>query len=106
MIAPADLRAALETAKAQLAQGASAARPTDAASGGSFANVLGGMIDQVSQAQNQAQALAREYQLGNPAVGIEETMIAMNKASLSFQMLVQVRNQVVKAYTDTLNMPL
>jgi flagellar hook-basal body complex protein FliE len=40
----------------------------------------------------------------NPDVGLEETMIAMQKASLGFQAAVQVRNKVVQAYNDIMNM--
>lgn len=108
MVSPIDLQAGIKAAKAQLAGAASAAGAvaSTATPAVPFANVLGDMISQVNQAQTAAQSLSREYQLGNPSVGIEETMIAMNKASLSFQMLTQVRNKVVQAYTEIMNMPL
>lgn len=81
------------------ASGASAQRPAD------FSALLRGTLDQVNGSQEKTQALAREFQLGNPNVSLEETMIALQKSSLSFQFLVQVRNKVVSAYHDIMNLP-
>jgi flagellar hook-basal body complex protein FliE len=58
----------------------------------------------VSETQNQAQALQREVQMENPNVSIEETMVAMQKAQLGFQATLHVRNRMVQAYTDIMNM--
>jgi flagellar hook-basal body complex protein FliE len=81
------------------ASAASAQRPAD------FQALLRGALDQVNGSQEQTQVLAREFQLGNPNVSLEETMIALQKSSLSFQFLVQVRNKVVSAYHDIMNLP-
>lgn len=70
-----------------------------------FTALLRGALDQVNGSQEKSQALAREFQLGNPKVSLEDTMIALQKSSLSFQFLVQVRNKVVTAYHDIMNMP-
>ena len=84
-----------------------ASRP--AASGGSpgeaFSSVLKGALDRVNSVQNQADGLAREFQMDNPNVSLEETMIAVQKANISFQALVQVRNKLAAAYQDLMNMP-
>ena len=48
--------------------------------------------------------LQREVQLDNPAVSIEETMVSMQKAQIGFQATLQVRNKLVQAYTDIMNM--
>jgi len=71
----------------------------------SFSNILSSAIQSVNSVQNESKVLQRGYQMGDPEVGLEQTMIAMNKASLSFQMLTQARNKVVQAYTDVMNMP-
>jgi flagellar hook-basal body complex protein FliE len=71
----------------------------------SFSNMLNEAINGVHQAQVNSGTMARAYQAGDPNVGIEETMVAMNKASLSVQMLAQARNKVVAAYNDVMNMP-
>ncbi|GGX36274.1 flagellar hook-basal body complex protein FliE [Pigmentiphaga litoralis] len=71
----------------------------------SFSNILSSAIQSVASAQTDSKVLQTGYQMGDPEVGLEQTMIAMNKASLSFQMLTQARNKVVQAYTDVMNMP-
>lgn len=69
-----------------------------------FSNVLSEALQSVHQVQQEAKVLQQAYQQGSPDVGLEETMIAMNKASLSFQMLAQARNRVVAAYNEVMNM--
>ena len=66
----------------------------------SFSNALNG----ISAAQQKAAVMQREVQFDNPTVSLEETMIAMQKAQLGFQSAVQVRNKLVQAYTDIMNM--
>lgn len=70
-----------------------------------FSATFKSALDQVNQTQGKAEVLAREFQLGNPGVSLEESMIALQKSSLSFQFLVQVRNKVVTAYHDIMNLP-
>lgn len=70
-----------------------------------FSSALKTALDGVNSAQKQADGLAREFQMDNPNVSLEETMIAMQKASISFQALVQVRTKLVSAYQDIMNMP-
>ena len=43
-------------------------------------------------------------QLGNPTVSLEETMVAMQKSQIGFQAALQVRNRLVQAYSDIMNM--
>lgn len=82
-----------------------AAQPAQPSAGG-FGNALSAALDRVSAEQSAATQLSREFQMDNDAVGIEETMIALTKASLGFQAAVQVRNKLVSAYNDVMNMPL
>lgn len=58
----------------------------------------------VSEAQNQAVQMQRELQLENPRVSLEETMVAMQKAQIGFQAALTVRNRMVQAYSDIMNM--
>ena len=82
------------------------ASSTGAAGGGNdFIASLNSALEGVSQSQNRATALQREFQLENPNVSLEQTMIAMNQSSLSFQAAVQVRNKLVQAYEQVMNMP-
>jgi flagellar hook-basal body complex protein FliE len=83
-----------------------AAPQADAGGVGSagFASELKGALQSVSAAQNQATQLQREVQLENPAVSLEETMLAIQKAQIGFQATLNVRNRMVQAYTDIMNM--
>jgi flagellar hook-basal body complex protein FliE len=72
--------------------------------GSSFRTAMTEALESVSRQQNEATRLQREVQLDNPTVSLEETMVAMNRASLGFTAAVQVRNRLVQAYTDIMNM--
>ena len=69
-----------------------------------FASVLAASIGRVDQAQRSAGALAEQFQLGARNVSLEDTMVALQKANISFQAMVQVRNKVAAAYTEIMNM--
>jgi flagellar hook-basal body complex protein FliE len=58
----------------------------------------------VSRSQLEATRMQRELQLDNPTVSLEETMVAMQKAQVGFQATLQVRNRLVQAYSDIMNM--
>jgi flagellar hook-basal body complex protein FliE len=77
-----------------------------APAGEGFSAVLKQALDGVNSAQKNAEGLAREFQLDNSNVSLEDTMVAMQKANISFQAVVQVRNKLVSAYQDIMNMPL
>ena len=69
-----------------------------------FAGAMKSALHEVSAAQNQAQQMQREVQLENPAVSLEDTMVAIQKAQIGFQATLHVRNRMVQAYTDIMNM--
>ena len=72
--------------------------------GPSFANAIDQALKTVSRSQVEATRMQREVQLDNPTVSLEETMVAMQKAQLGFQATLQVRNRLVQAYSDIMNM--
>ena len=76
----------------------------NSASAASFGKSLEDALASVSRLQNQSGNMAREFQAENPNVTLEETMIAMQQSSLSFQAVVQVRNKLVTAYSEMMNM--
>jgi flagellar hook-basal body complex protein FliE len=80
------------------------ARGPAAAEGASFQSAMTQALKAVSQSHNEAQVLQRELQLDNPQVSLEQTMVAMQKAQLGFQATLQVRNRLVQAYSDIMNM--
>jgi len=69
-----------------------------------FANVLKLSLDGVAQSQAKSEAMQKAFVLGDSSVSLSDTMIAMQKASINFQTTVQVRNKVVQAYNDIMNM--
>jgi flagellar hook-basal body complex protein FliE len=81
-------------------------RPAGGATGvaGGFADNFKTALKDVSAAQKEASRLQTEVQLGNPKVSLEETMLAMQKAQIGFQATLHVRNRMVSAYTDIMNM--
>jgi len=82
--------------------GAGAGRTAGA--GGGFAAAFSKALDSANADQVKADTVQRQYQLGDPKVSIEEAMLATQDANISFQALVQVRNRLVSAYHDIMNM--
>ncbi len=70
-----------------------------------FAQVLQTALKDVSSAQQEARAMAQQFSAGDPDVNLQDVMVNLQKASLSFQQMVQVRNRLVSAYQDIMNMP-
>ena len=70
----------------------------------SFASAMTQALRGVSDSQLEAQGLQRELQLDNPTVSLEQTMIAMNKSQIGFTAALTVRNRLVQAYSDIMNM--
>ena len=70
----------------------------------SFEKALGQALGAVSRSQNESARLQREVTLDNPTVSLEQTMVAMQKAQIGFQATLQVRNKLVQAYSDIMNM--
>ena len=87
---------------------ASADRPAKAggevASGG-FAGELKKSLDRISDAQQAASSQAEAFELGKPGIALNDVMIDLQKAGIGFQMGLQVRNKVVAAYQEIMNMP-
>lgn len=69
-----------------------------------FGAVLKGALDEVSGAQQAAGRLARDFALGTPDTGLQDVMVSLQKANISFQTMVQVRNKLVAAYHEIMNM--
>lgn len=87
--------------------GTTAAKSVDnaaaSAGGTDFAQVLKNSIDQVNSAQQQAQSMTQDFSAGDSNTNLHEVMIALQKANVSFQEMVQVRNKLVSAYQDVMN---
>ncbi len=83
--------------------------PTEAAqnvsSGENFATMLKQSIDTVNETQKTAGQLSTSFSAGVPGVELGDVMIALQKSSVSFQAMTEVRNKLVSAYQDIMNMP-
>ncbi len=69
-----------------------------------FADALKTSLQQVSNTQKAAEELGQRFAMGDDTVSLSDTMIAMQKSSIAFQGTVQVRNKLVSAYHDIMNM--
>lgn len=91
-------------AKAGLATNGQPLQNTAATQGAGFQRALTDALSNVSRTQNEALNLQREVQLDNPTVSLEQTMVAMQKAQIGFQATLAVRNKLVQAYSEIMQM--
>jgi flagellar hook-basal body complex protein FliE len=69
-----------------------------------FGDLLKNAIDSVNKEKMQAKSLSNSYQMGDPAVDLPQVMIQAQKSTIAFEALTQVRNRLVRAYEDVMNM--
>jgi flagellar hook-basal body complex protein FliE len=79
-------------------------KPAETERKADFSDVLKNSLDQVNRAQNDAVQLSRSFTVGDPDTNLQDVMIAMQKSNIAFQQAVQVRNRLVQAYHDIMNM--
>lgn len=72
--------------------------------GPEFGALLKASVDKVNQVQTQASQLTGAFESGDPDVNLTEVMVAIQKANVSFQAMTQVRNHLVSAYKEIMNM--
>ena len=70
----------------------------------SFAGALRGSLERINALQSLSAEQSQAFQAGEPGVALHDVMIAGQKASIAFEMGVQVRNRLVSAYKDIMNM--
>lgn len=70
----------------------------------SFFDAVTSAVTQVNKAQITSQSAATSYEMGED-IPLTDVVLKMQKASLSFEATLQVRNKVLKAYEEILNMP-
>ncbi len=107
----------IEAMVAQLRATAQAARPAanpvaaDRVAGdksvaqADFTSMLKSSLDQVNGLQQQANSLRRRFAMGDETVSLSDAMVSMQKAGIAFQQTIQVRNKLVSAYHEIMNMP-
>ncbi len=98
------LDALRRNAAAQRTGGASAVEGAGEAGSVSFSGALNQALKSVSTTQVEANRLAEAFQADPGSVSLEETMVAMQKSQIGFQSALHVRNRLVSAYSDIMNM--
>jgi flagellar hook-basal body complex protein FliE len=69
-----------------------------------FSDALKSSLEQVSSSQIKADEMGKSFAMGDDKVSLSDVMISMQKASINFQATVQVRNKLVSAYHEIMNM--
>jgi flagellar hook-basal body complex protein FliE len=91
----------------QAAAGTTDAAPTQgngAATAGSFASAMKASLDKISDDQKTAIGESQAFELGSSNVSLNDVMVDMQKANVGFQFGLQVRNKLVSAYNDIMQM--
>jgi flagellar hook-basal body complex protein FliE len=77
--------------------------PNRASGGSEFQNVLQGAIEQVESASSDAKQSVQNF-LSGDGEDLHSTVLAVQRAGLEFDMLMQVRNKVISAYQEVMRM--
>jgi flagellar hook-basal body complex protein FliE len=91
--------------QSQQISGAAQAKPLqNDANAVSFSSLLFNSINDISQASTSAKSQAQSYMMGTSDIGLNDVMVSLQKSSLALNMGVQVRNKMVSAYQEIMNM--
>jgi flagellar hook-basal body complex protein FliE len=109
-ISHANIQSMLETLRSYQAQAGQ--NPADVPSAtsaagtpkASFGNLISGALDQVNELSTEAKTLRTAYERGED-LPLTDVVLGMQKSSIAFEATLQIRNKVLKAYEDVLNMP-
>ncbi len=77
---------------------------TNKADGTDFASVLKKQLDETNTLQVQAKELSKKFTLGDDSVNLSDVMMAYQKSLIATQTTVQMRNKLVTAYHDIMQM--
>lgn len=72
----------------------------------SFGATLRNALEGVNGAQQRSGELVRAFELGEPGADLAKVMVAAQQSQVAFRATVEVRNRLVQAYQDVMNMPL
>ncbi len=94
----------IRSLSAQTQVGTSQAPQTQQTGPSAFANIMRQGLDSVNQAQSKAEQLTDAFARGTPGVELPQVMLEVSKAGVSFKALSEVRNRLITAYQDIMNM--
>ena len=72
---------------------------------GNFSNLMQDSIREVNEAMQESRAMTTSFEMGDPSVSLAEVMVNSQKAGLQFQAVAEIRNRVLSAYKEVMNMP-
>ncbi|HEY0333227.1 MAG TPA: flagellar hook-basal body complex protein FliE [Stenotrophomonas sp.] len=87
-------------------QGLVGSQGAGAVQGASFSETLRGALAGVNETQQKSGALAKAFEMGDPSADLAKVMVASQQSQIAFRATVEVRNRLVQAYQDVMNMPL
>ena len=80
-------------------------RPSPEVKGPGFGELLKNSIASVAETQKTAREMAVGYETGTSDASLVEVMVALQEADISFRAMTEVRNKLVAAYQEIMNMP-
>ena len=96
--------AQIRSLSAQTRPSATAANAPAVSGPSAFATLMSKGINQVNETQQRAGQLADAFQRGEPGVELSQVMIESQKANIAFRAVTEVRNRLVSAYQEIMNM--
>ena len=81
------------------------ATPEAVQSQGNFSNLMQDSIKEFNAAMQESRAMTTRFEMGDPSVSLAEVMVNSQKAGLQFQAVAEIRNRVLSAYKEVMNMP-
>ena len=99
------IESVLQQMRATAVQAGMPAWRSSSAEGGGFAAELQRTLNGISDAQQHAYGQAEAFELGKPGVALNDVMVDLQKANVAFQTGLQVRNRLVAAYQEIMNLP-
>ena len=109
-ISHANIQSMLETLRNYQTQAAQNSNDVPSTSGpaatpkASFGDLISGSLDHVNELSTEAKQLRTAYERGED-LPLTDVVLGMQKSSIAFEATLQIRNKVLKAYEDVLNMP-
>jgi flagellar hook-basal body complex protein FliE len=100
----ANILSMLQTLQSYQREAAGAAPAVSSPNAPSFSDAIQKSVNKVNDLQNHSQNLSAAYERGDD-VPLTDVVLSMQKSSLAFEATLQVRNKVLKAYDDIMNMP-
>ncbi len=80
--------------------------PLNESRGAEFQQLLSNAVNQVNSVQKESGRLAESFQLGDPNVTLSQVVVASEKSGIAFEAMSEVRNKLINAYEDIMNMPI